>query len=211
TIAAGELPIHPQITPGFSVAGVILIASGVAYAMVGIKTRWLHCFFSVGYLAALGVTVLILYVMDPPISKSVQGAYVVAAAGSGALLGGGSLVFKDVLECLGCLLGGFCLSMWLLTLKAGGLLGTGGSGNVIFICLFSAAGLAAFFSRRTRAYVMIGCIALSGATAAVIGIDCFSRAGLKEYWAWIWDLNDNLFPLGADTYPLTRGIRVEQA
>lgn len=185
--------------------------SGIAYAMVGIKTRWIHCFFSVGLLGAVGVTVLILYVMDPPISNGVQGGYVVAVIGSGALLGGGSLIFQDVLECLGCLLGGFCLAMWLLPLKEGGLIGSGGAGNVVFICVFSLAGLAGYFSRWTRAYLMIGCISLSGATATVIGIDCFSRAGLKEFWAWIWDLNENLFPLGADTYPLTRGIRVEQA
>lgn len=185
--------------------------SGAAYALVGIKTRWLHCFFSVGFLAAVGVTVLILYVMNPPISNGIQGGYVVAAVGTGALLGGASLIFQDILECLGCLLGGFCLAMWLLTLKAGGLIGSGGAGNVIFVCVFSAAGLAGYFSRWTRGYFMIACISLSGATAAVIGIDCFSRAGLKEFWAWIWDLNPNLFPLGADTYPLTRGIRVEQA
>ncbi|KKY38652.1 hypothetical protein UCDDA912_g01345 [Diaporthe ampelina] len=128
--------------------------------------------------------------MNPPISDGVQGAYVVAATGTGLLLGGGALVFKEVTECLACLLGGFCLAMWLLTLKEGGLLGSGGAGVTIFIAVFSAAG---------------------GATAVVIGIDCFSRAGLKEYWAWIWDINDNLFPFGADTYPLTRGIRVEQA
>lgn len=203
--------MKPRITPGFSVAGVILMISGTAYALVGIKTRWLHCFFSVGFLAAVGVTVLILYVMNPPISSGVQGAYVVAAVGTGALLGGASLIFQDILECLGCLLGGFCLSMWLLTLKAGGLIGSGGAGNVIFVCVFSTAGLIGYFSRWTRGYFMIACISFSGATAAVIGIDCFSRAGLKEFWAWIWNLNPNLFPLGANTYPLTRGIRVEQA
>lgn len=211
TIPEGELPLTPTITPGFAVAGVVLMISGVAYAMIGIKTRWLHCFFSVGFLGALGVTVLILYVMDPPVGNGVQGAYVVAVVGTGALLGGGSLIFQDVLECLGCLLGGFCLAMWLLPLKEGGLIGSGGAGNAIFVCVFSLAGLAGFFSRWTRAYFMIGCISLSGATATVIGIDCFSRAGLKEFWAWIWDVNENLFPLGADTYPLTRGIRVEQA
>jgi hypothetical protein len=42
-------------------------------------------------------------------------------------------------------------------------------------------------------------------------MDVFSRAGLKEFWAYIWDLNENLFPLGATTYPVTKGIRVETA
>lgn len=203
--------MEPRVTPGFSVAGVILLLTGAAYTLVGIKTRWLHCFLSAGFLAAVGVTVLIIYVMNPPISDGVQGAYVVAATGTGMLLGGAALVFKEVTECLACLLGGFCLAMWLLTLKEGGLLGSGGAGVTIFIAVFSAAGFAGYFSRWTRAQFMITCISLSGATAVVIGIDCFSRAGLKEYWAWIWNINDNLFPFGADTYPLTRGIRVEQA
>lgn len=194
-----------------SVGGAIMMISGAAYALVGIKTRWLHCFFSVGFLAALGVTVLLLYVMNPPISNGVQAGYVMAAMASGALLGAGSLFFKDMLECLACLLGGFSLAMWMLTLKAGGLLGSGDAGVIIFIAVFSSFGFAGYFSRWTREYFMIACISFSGSTVAIIGIDCFTRAGLKEYWAWIWALNKTLFPPDADTYPLTRGIRVEQA
>lgn len=211
TIASGELPVTPELTPGWGVAGAILIITGAAYALVGIRTRWVHCFFSVAFLAAVGVTVLIIYVMTPPIRDAIQGAYVVAVVCTGVVLGGAGLIFRDVVECLGCLLGGFCLAMWLLTLKAGGLTGSGGAGTIIFICVFSGAGFAGYFSRWTRPQYMIACIALNGATATVIGIDCFSRAGLKEFWAWIWDLNDNIFPYDATTYPLTRGIRVEQA
>lgn len=211
TIADGELPLQPEITPGFGVAGFVLLVSGVAYALFAKRIKFLYCFFSVAFLAAIGVTVLILYLMDLPVSNAIQGAYVVAVIGTGAVAGGASYLFQDVLECLGCFLGGFCFSMWLLTLNSGGLLGSGGAGNIIFICAFSMAGLAFFFSRITREYFMIACSSFSGATATVIGIDCFSRAGLKEFWAWIWALNGNLFPLGADTYPLKRGIRVEQA
>lgn len=211
TIATGELPLIPELTPGWGVAGAILIVTGASYALIGIRTRWVHCFFSVAFLAAVGVAVLIVYVMSPPIKNAIQGAYVVAVVCTGVVLGGAGLIFRDILECLGCLLGGFCLSMWLLTLKAGGLTGSGGAGTVIFICVFSGAGFAGYFSRWTRPQYMMACIALNGATATVLGIDCFSRAGLKEFWAWIWDLNDNLFPYDADTYPLTRGIRVEQA
>ncbi|PSR78886.1 hypothetical protein BD289DRAFT_351503, partial [Coniella lustricola] len=207
----GELPLRPEITPGFSVAGVLLMLSGSAYALVGIKSRWLHCLISTAFLASLGVTVLLVYVMNPPVGKDLQGAYVAAAAGSGIILGSVSFIFQDFLECLACLLGGFCLCMWILTLKPGGLLGSGGDGNIVFITLLSAASVAAFFSRWTRTHFMIGCISLSGATAIVLGIDCFSRAGLKEFWAYIWGLNDSIFPLGVDTFPLTKGIRVEQA
>lgn len=210
TIPAGELPIIPSLTPAYAVAGVILLGTGVGYSFVGIKSQWVQSFMAAAYLAAVGTSILILYVMTPPISNAVQGAYLVAVVCTGLVLGGASLIFKEITECLGCILGGFCLSMWLLTLKSGGLVpGTGA--KVGFILAFTLAAFATYFSRWTRHYALMACISFSGATAAVLGIDCFSRAGLKEFWAYIWALNDHLFPLGADTYPLTKGIKVELA
>ncbi|KAK3692606.1 hypothetical protein B0T22DRAFT_475505 [Podospora appendiculata] len=210
SIPAGQLPLEPAITPGWAVAGVVLLGAGVVYAMVGIRTKWLHTFFSTAFLASLGTSVLIIYVMVPPVSNPIQGAYVVAAVCTGLILGGLAIIFKEIAECLGCLLGGFCLSMWLLTLQAGGLIKTV-DGKVGFIAAFTIVGFAMYFTRWTRAYSLIACNCFSGATAAVLGIDCFSRAGYKEFWAYLWALNDNVFPLGTETYPLTRGMRVEIA
>ena len=204
------LPLQPEITPGFSVAGVLLILSGVVYTIIGIKNKWLHIYLSAAYLASLAVTVLILYVMNPPVSNAIQGAYVVAITMTGLILGGAAIIFTEMTEGLGCLFGGFCFSMWLLVLKPGGLLTTT-SGKSIFIAAFTLAGFSTSFTHYTRPYGLITFISFGGATAIVLGIDCFSRAGLKEYWAYLWDLNSNLFPLGATSYPLTRGIRVEIA
>src|SRR5690606_19935363 len=97
-----------------------------------------------------------------------------------------------------------------LTLHPGGLVPSA-SGKVLFIAAFTLSAFGLYFSRWTRTYGLIGCISLSGSTAVVLGIDCFTRAGLKEFWAYIWALNDKLFPDGAVTYPLPRGIRVELA
>ncbi|KAK4668788.1 uncharacterized protein QC764_710550 [Podospora pseudoanserina] len=207
-----QLPLQPVITPGWAVSGAIMLITGFVYAIVGIKTKWLHTFFSTAYLASLGTTALILYVMVPPVSDAVHGAYVVAAVCTGAVLGGLAIVFKELTECLAGLLGGFCLSMWLLTLQPGGLVPST-VGKVLFIASFTFSGFGVYFVPWTqiRAYALIACISFSGATVTVLGIDCFTRAGLKEFWAYIWALNDKLFPLGANTYPLTRGIRVELA
>ncbi|TPX09772.1 uncharacterized protein E0L32_008963 [Thyridium curvatum] len=210
TIAAGELPLQPVVTPGWAVAGVFMLCTGVVYTLVGIKTQWLHTYFSTAFLASLGTTVLIVYVMTPPVSPAIQGAYVVAVVLTGAILGGAAIVFKEITEGLGCFLGGFSLSMWLLSLKDGGLV-TGTGAKVGFIAAFSLAAFALYFSHYTRERGLIVCISFAGATVTVLGIDAFSRAGLKEFWAYIWDLNGNLFPLGADTYPLTKGIKVELA
>ncbi|KAK4079975.1 hypothetical protein Trihar35433_1080 [Trichoderma harzianum] len=210
TIPAGHLPIQPTITPGWGVAGVILMLTGLAYTLVGIKNRWINCFFSAAFITALGISVLIVYIMNVPVSLGIQGAYVVAVTLSGCALGGASLIFKDLTEGLGCALGGFCLSMWFLCLAPGGLIHDT-IGRAIFISCMSVVGFCFYFSRYTRDWAMIFLMSFGGATVIVLGIDCYSRAGLKEFWAYIWNLNDNLFPLGADTYPITRGIRVEVA
>ncbi|MCJ1400026.1 hypothetical protein MMC11_003229 [Xylographa trunciseda] len=204
------LPILPTITPALGVAGVILILSGTVYTLIGIKNRLIQIFLSVGYLAALSITVLIVYVMNPPVSNGVEGAYLVAVVVPAIILGAGALIFKDITEGFGCILGGFCFSMWMLVLKPGGLItSTGGKAIFIGICCLAFFSLA--FSHHTRSYALIGSTSFSGATAIVLGVDCFSRAGLKEFWLYIWDLNGNLFPLLTVTYPITRGIRVEIA
>jgi hypothetical protein len=48
-----------------------------------------------------------------------------------------------------------------------------------------------------------------GATAFTLGVDCFTRAGLKEFY--IYNLGfHSLFPkLGDDKYPLTQTMQVE--
>lgn len=178
--------------------------------MIGIKNKWLYIFFSAAYLTSLAVTVLIVYLMSPPVTNAIQGAFFVAAFVSGLIFGALSLVFTDITDGLGCLLGGFCVSMWFLTLKEGGLISST-TGRAIFIACMSFAAFCLSFSHYTRTYGLIVCISFAGATIAVLGIDCFSRAGLKEFWLYLWNLNSNTFPLNTNTYPITRGIRVEVA
>ncbi|CAG8055565.1 unnamed protein product [Penicillium olsonii] len=223
------LPITPKITPAFGVGGFILMALGAVLAFIGVRKQWyaawserliafadlwmlnrVQIFLSTGFCTALGVTVLIIYVMSPPVSNAVQGGYLVAIFFTGAVFGGLSLVFREICEGLGCLLGGFCLSMWFLTLRPGGLLTESGP-KAGMIIAFAVGFYSLCFSHYTRPYGLIGCTSFSGATALVLGIDCYSRAGLKEFWLYIWGLNNNVFPLRTDTYPVTRGIRVELA
>lgn len=185
-----------------------MILTGLVYALIGVKNQWVHVFLSTAYLASVAVLVLIIYVINPPVSNAVQGAYFVGIFMSGLIFGGGALVFKEVTEGLGCLLGGFCLSMWFLCLKSGGLL-TSTGGKAIFIAAFCVLVWSLSFSHYTRAYGLIGSTSFSGSTAFVLGIDCFSKGGLKEFWIYIWGLNDNLFPLNTVTYPITKGTRVE--
>lgn len=103
--------------------------TGVPFCLIGIKLKvyvsrlfWeiffansldsLQIFLSTFFLSGLGITVLIIYVMNPPVSDAVQGAYVTAVAITGIITGCLAVVFPEVTEALGCLLGGFCISMW---------------------------------------------------------------------------------------------------
>jgi hypothetical protein len=204
------LPIEPKITPAIGVAGAIMLLTGAALCLVGIKTVWLPTFLSTGYLASLAVTVLIIYVMDPDHSDAIQGAYMVAAVVTGLIFGAISLVFEEVTEGLGCMLGSFCFAMWLLVLAPGGIIhSTAGRG--ILIGVITVAGFCLSFSHHTRMHALLCCTSFAGATATILGVDCFSRAGLKEFWLYLWNLNDKQFPLETKTYPITRGIRVEIA
>ena len=85
--------------------------TGALYAIIGIKTKWIHVFLSTAYIFALAVTILIEFVMHTPVSNAAQGAYFVAACVTGLIAGGVSLLFKDITEGISCFLGGFCFSM----------------------------------------------------------------------------------------------------
>lgn len=147
----------------------------------------LHISMSVAFLSGLAVTVLIIYLMHPPVSDGVQGGFFVAVVVTAGLFGALSLIFPEVTEGLGCLLGGFCLSMWFLVLKPDGLIGSQG-GRAIFIGAMSLIAFSFSFSHYTRQYALIVCMSFAGATATILGIDCFSRAGLKEFWLYLWSM-----------------------
>ncbi|KAK1811646.1 hypothetical protein LTR12_013985 [Friedmanniomyces endolithicus] len=210
TAGPDPLPITPTITPALGIAGCILIVTGAALCLIGIKHQWLYICLSTALLASLAVTVLIIYVMNPPVRDAIQGAYMVAAVVTGLIFGALALVFKEVTDGLGCLLGGFCLAMWFLVLSPGGLISST-TGKAIMIAVFCLVFFALSFSQYTRSYGLILGTSFAGAQATVIGVDCFSRAGLKEFWLYIWDLNQDAFPINTTTYPITRGMKVEIA
>lgn len=123
--------------------------------------------------------------MDPPVSDAVQGGYLIAVFFSGITVGGVALIFKELTEGLGCLLGGFCFSMWLLVMKSGGLI-TQTGGKIGLIAALSVCCWALSFSHYTRPYGLIASTAFAGGTVFTLGVDCYSRAGLKEFWLYIW-------------------------
>ncbi|UJO19428.1 uncharacterized protein CLAFUR5_06694 [Fulvia fulva] len=208
--AENPLPIEPKINPPLGIAGAFLMIAGPILGFVGIKRRGVQTFLSTALLVALSIEVLIVYLMKPPVPVAIQGAYLVAGVVGGILVAGASLIFKEVSEGFGCVLGGFCFAMWLLVLAPGGTIKSS-VGKIILIAIFCVVSYCLYISRFTRVYGIIISTALAGSTAFVLGLDCFTRAGLKEFWLYIWNLNDDVFPIFTDTYPITRPIRAEVA
>lgn len=192
TAGHNALPIQPEINPALGIAGVILMIAGLGLGFVGIKHRQTQTFLSTSLLMALGIEVLIVYLMHPPVPVAVQGAFLIAGVAGGCGLGALALIFKEVSEGFGCFLGGFCFAMWLLVLAPGGLI-ENSAGKIILIAIFSVACFCLYISRFTRVYGLIFCTSFAGSTAFILGIDCFSKAGLKEFWLYIWSGSQHAF------------------
>jgi uncharacterized protein DUF4203 len=145
---------------------------------------------------------------------------------SSLVLAGLSSPFASLFEGVGCFLGGFCLSMWFLTLKDDGITQSK-AGKTIITAVLSLSIGALGFTRYTRNRTLLVCNSFSGATAIALGIDCFTRGGYKEFWIFVWGkypigfinlamtdvkgFNMNIFPLNTNSYPVTRSIRVESS
>jgi hypothetical protein len=156
--------------------------------------------------------VLIVYVMSVPdgnVSDGVQGAYLVATVLPGIILGG---VLSQYVQWLakrsGCIVGGFCIAMWIEVLSPGGVI-TSSSMLALFIALMCLAALAPSFLKKTKEAVYMVCSAFSGITALVLGIDCYSRAGLKELWVYTWrmlSLHHSILPLICRRFPQSQAL-----
>ena len=81
-----------------------------------------------------------------------------------------------------------------LVLKPGGLIPST-YGKLIMMAVFSLVVFSLAFHRHTKPYALIFATSFSGATSIVLGIDCFSRAGLKEFWLYIWGMFEVLILL----------------
>ncbi|KAH0283857.1 hypothetical protein M436DRAFT_65707 [Aureobasidium namibiae CBS 147.97] len=209
------LPLPPRLTPAFGLAGALLIMTSIPYALASIRYGRLYMSISCTYLVCIGITVIILFTtkhLDAGISDRAQGGYLVAAVLPAIIVGGLLQWFVGWLaRRAGCVLGGFCMAMWIETLCPGGVIKTS-SMTALLIGAMCAVSLTPSIPMLKKwadpAYMTFS--AFSGSTAFVLGIDCYSRAGLKEFWAYTWHLHRvELFGFGTKTYPLTHLIIVE--
>lgn len=83
------------------------------------------------------------------------------------------------------------MAMWVETLYPGGVIKTSGMTALLIgiMCVVSVA-LSIPMLKKWAELVYMIFSAFSGSTALILGIDCYSRAGLKEFWVYTWRMLD---------------------
>ncbi|PWN34895.1 uncharacterized protein FA14DRAFT_121043, partial [Meira miltonrushii] len=179
----GTLPLHTIIDPAFSITGALLILSGLPMAFIGHRCTWYTAFISGFYSSAIVVLSLILRfgqaraVSDP--SNTVKGLFLLACIFAGIIGGICFIIFRQGALLITCALGGFAFALFLQACRPNGLIEVIGFRYIFFIALISLSFALACYSRLTR-FMIIFSTAIIGASAAILGIDCFIRANLKE-------------------------------
>ncbi|KAG8741036.1 hypothetical protein FRC10_003420 [Ceratobasidium sp. 414] len=209
-----SIHLATRVDPTFGVLGVLLILTGLPTAFWGHKNRW-SSFFLVGfYTLALTTIVLILKfgvldAINPP-SRVVRGMFLLASAVAGVIGGGLSIFFwKHTKYFIGAW-GGFALALWIQCFREGGVIRPVGF-RWIFYVACAVVGFILCTIPRIHYNILLISTALVGASATILGVDCFTTAGLKEFY--IWNLGFmRLFPVFHDIgmpYPLYQTEQIE--
>lgn len=165
--------------------GAILILTGLPSAFWGHKNRW-SSFFLIGfYTFALACLALILKfgvleAVSPPDDK-LRGVFVLACTVAGFVGGGVAIFFWQQAKYFIGAWGGFALGLWIQCFRNGGVIRPIGIRWILYIGL-AAVGFCLCTLPKLHYHVLLFSTAAVGATAFVLGIDCFSTANLKEFY-----------------------------
>ncbi|KAH9454109.1 hypothetical protein Pst134EB_014205 [Puccinia striiformis f. sp. tritici] len=182
------VPLDTKITVPFSILGALLIISGAPMGFWGGRNRWSSYFLTGAYIGALLVMTPILRfgVMDQDHSPSnaIQGVFVLACFISAVGAGAVAVIFWKGTRFLVGGGGGFVLSLFILSLKSNSLIAAAGLRWIVILAAFSIGFVLATIPTLTI-HVTLFATAAMGAAAVVLGIDCFTTGGLKEFWLYI--------------------------
>ncbi|KAI0331977.1 hypothetical protein GY45DRAFT_1321531 [Cubamyces sp. BRFM 1775] len=179
--------LDTHLDPGFGVLGAILILTGLPSAFLGHKNRW-SSFFLIGfYTLSLVCFVLILrfgviYAINPP-SKTLRGLFVLSCGVAGVAGGGIAIFFWKASRYFIGAWGGFVLALWIQCFRNGGLIEPIGYRWLMYIAV-SVVGFVLCTIPKLHYYLLLTSTAFVGATAFMLGVDCFTTAGLKEFYIW---------------------------
>ncbi|KAI1793851.1 hypothetical protein LXA43DRAFT_177906 [Ganoderma leucocontextum] len=179
--------LDTHLDAGFGVLGAILILTGLPSAFLGHKNRWSSIFIIGFYTLSLVCFVLILrfgvlQAINPP-STTIRGLFVLSCVVAGVAGGGIAIFFWKAAKYFTGAWGGFALALWIQCFRDGGLIHPLGFRWIMYIAI-SVVGFVLCTLPKLHYYIMLISTAFVGATAFMLGVDCFTTAGLKEFYVW---------------------------
>ncbi|KAF7310817.1 DUF4203 domain-containing protein [Mycena chlorophos] len=234
--AGPDTVLATKLDPAFGVLGAVLIITGVPSAFFGHKNRRVSCFglmrtsthpppdgprsfsldstlsrsfvlcsFSRYAIALFGI----LNAVNPP-SKTLRGLFVLASAVAGIAGGGISIFFWKASRYFIGGWGGFALALWVQCFHDGGVIRTVGFRWIFYI----GCGVVGFILctiPKIHYHILLMSTAIVGSSAFMLGVDCFTTAGLKEFY--IWNLGfRSLFPKYVNNgieFPVSQTMQIE--
>ncbi|KZT75133.1 hypothetical protein DAEQUDRAFT_659681 [Daedalea quercina L-15889] len=206
--------LDTQIDPAFGVLGALLILTGLPSAFLGHKNRWTSFFLIGVYTLALVCFSLIirfgvLQAVNPP-SKSVRGLFMLACGVAGIAGGGIAIFFWQATRYFVGAWGGFVVAMWIQCFRDGGLISPIGLRWILYIVL-GVVGFVLCTLPKIHYHVLLLSTSFVGATAVILGIDCFTTGDLKEFYVWNLGFTA-LFPKFTDNdikFPINQTMEIE--
>ncbi|KAH9022919.1 hypothetical protein EDB85DRAFT_2134636 [Lactarius pseudohatsudake] len=183
--SASPTVLATKIDPAFGVLGTVLILTGLPSAFLGHKNRWTS-FFLIGFYT--------LSLICFALSTTLRGMFVLSSFVAGIAGGGISIFF------------------WKTTkyFIDGGLIRPLGVRWLMFIAC-SVIGFVLCTIPKIHHQVLLVATAIVGASVVMLGADCFSTAGLKEFYVWNIGYR-NLFPKYTDhniQFPVSQAMQIE--
>ncbi|KAI9512844.1 hypothetical protein F5148DRAFT_650634 [Russula earlei] len=211
---ASATVLDTKIDPAFGVLGSVLILTGIPSAFLGHKNRW-SSFFLIGFYTlslvcfSLIVKFGILHSINPP-SKTLRGMFFLASFVAGVAGGGFAIFFWQTTKYAIGAWGGLAFGLWVQCFRDGGLIRPIGLRWVLFITS-SVIGFVLCTIPKIHYQVLLVATAIVGASAIILGVDCFSTAGLKEFYVWNIGFRQ-LFPKYVDhgiQFPVSQTMQIE--
>lgn len=216
TSSATPTPIvlATKITPAFGVLGAILVLTGLPSAFWGHKNRWTSFFLIGFYTFTLVCFVLIakfgiLPAVNPP-SATLQGMFVLSCAISGIMGGAISIFFWKATKYFIGAWGGFAVALWIQCFKDGGLITPVGTRWIVYISL-GVVGFVLCTIPKIHWHILLLATAFVGSSVFMLGVDCYTTAGLKEFYVWNLGFT-GLFPKYTDSgiaFPVSQTMQIE--
>ncbi|KAI0320363.1 hypothetical protein OF83DRAFT_1053207 [Amylostereum chailletii] len=208
------ITLDTTLDPAFGVLGALLILTGLPSAFLGHKNRWTSFFLIGFYSLSLVCIVLILKfgVLDAvhPPSSTLRGMFVLASAVAGIAGGGVSIFFWKVTKYFIGAWGGFALGLWIQCFRDGGLVHSIGLRWILFLGC-AVVGFVLCTLPKLHYHVVLISTAMVGASAVMLGVDCFTTANLKEFYVWNLGFT-SLFPKYKNNgiqFPVTQTMEIE--